>query len=55
MNVAFSASKPPAGPVQQLKGKLGSSQGGSAYPLQRQSSRVRDTLLHPTTFFTSFF
>ncbi|CAF1256154.1 unnamed protein product, partial [Rotaria sordida] len=31
--------KPPAGPVQQLKGKIGSSQSGSAYPLQRQSSR----------------
>ena len=34
------ASKPPAGPVQSLKGKLGSSQGSSGYPLQRQSSRV---------------
>jgi len=32
--------KPPAGPVQQIKGKIGSSQGGPAYPLQRQSSRV---------------
>ena len=31
--------KPPAGPVQQLKGKSGSGQGGSTYPLQRQSSR----------------
>jgi len=41
MYVIFSASKPPTGPAQPFKGKLGSSQGGSAYPLQRQSSRVR--------------
>ncbi|CAF0867973.1 unnamed protein product [Adineta ricciae] len=33
------AGKPPAGPVAQIKGKAGSSQGGSSYPLQRQSSR----------------
>ncbi|CAF3682682.1 unnamed protein product [Adineta steineri] len=33
------AGKPPAGPVQQIKGKIGSSQGGPSYPLQRQSSR----------------
>ncbi|CAF0862239.1 unnamed protein product [Rotaria sp. Silwood1] len=31
--------KPPAGPVQQLKGKIGPTQSGSTYPLQRQSSR----------------
>ncbi|CAF4530695.1 unnamed protein product, partial [Rotaria socialis] len=31
--------KPPAGPIQQLKGKVNSSQGGSTYPMQRQSSR----------------
>ncbi|CAF4270107.1 unnamed protein product [Rotaria sp. Silwood2] len=31
--------KPPAGPVQQLKGKIGSSQSGSTYTMQRQSSR----------------
>ena len=35
-----SSSKPPPGPIQQLKGKSGSSQG-SSYPVQRQSSRVR--------------
>lgn len=37
---AARGAKPPAGPVQQLKGKAGSSQeGASGYPLQRQSSR----------------
>lgn len=36
---ARTANKPPAGPVQNLKGKLSSSQSASGYPLQRQSSR----------------
>ena len=41
MNLYYSAGKPPAGPVAQIKGKSGSSQGSASYPLQRQSSRVR--------------
>ena len=38
----FSTGKPPAGPIQQLKGKVGPSQGGSTYTMQRQSSRVSE-------------
>jgi len=42
MYVIFSASKPPTGPAPPFKGKIGLSQGGPAYTLQRQSSRVRE-------------
>jgi hypothetical protein len=41
----YSASKPPTGQGQPFKGKIGSSQGGPAYTLQRQSSRVRNFFL----------
>jgi len=56
MYVIFSASKPPTGPAQPFKGKLGSSQGGSAYPLQRQSSRVREQkkMIQKLFYFSNF-